>query len=377
VRDGSKPATWPAGRVQVPADVAIVHDYLTQRGGAERVVLSMLRAFPDAPLYTSVYWPEGTFDEFRDVDIRTMPLNRVSLFRRYHRLALPLYARAFSALEVDARVVLCSSSGWAHGVRATGHKVVYCYAPARWLYQSDRYLRRSWAPSRMVLAGLKRRLVAWDRAAAASADRYLTLSAVVRERIGNAYGIDAAVLHPPSGMNTDGPRTPIDGITPGFYLCVSRLLAYKNVEQVIEAFGDLDDRRLVIVGRGPDAARLRRSAGPNVQFLATVDDAALRWLYAAARGLVGVAHEDYGLTVLEAASFGTPVVALRGGGYLDTVVDGVTGVFVDEPEPAAISRAIRRFDDVAWDHEDIRAHAARFSEQAFVEGLRAAVADLI
>jgi glycosyltransferase involved in cell wall biosynthesis len=365
-----------AGRVRVPADVAIVHDYLTQRGGAERVVLSMLRAFPDARLYTSVYWPEGTFDEFRNVDIRTMALNRVGLFRRYHRLALPLYARAFSALEVDARVVLCSSSGWAHGVRATGHKVVYCYAPARWLYQSDRYLRRAAVPSRVALAGLKRRLAAWDRAAAASADRYLTLSTAVRERIASTYGIDADVLHPPSVMDADGSQTPIDGITPGFFLCVSRLLAYKNVEEVIEAFAGLTDRRLVIVGRGPDAARLRRSAGPNVQFLATVDDATLRWLYAAARGLVGVAHEDYGLTVLEAASFGTPAVALRGGGYLDTVVEGVTGVFVDEPEPAAIRRAIRCFDDLAWDRDAIRSHAAQFSEAAFVQGLRAAVAEL-
>ena len=120
--------------------VAIVHDYLTQRGGAERVVLSMLKAFPGAPLYVSVYEPDSTFPEFREVDVRTAGIDRVGLIRRNHRLGLPLYAPTFSRMTVPADVAICSSSGWAHGVRTTGRKIVYCHLEARWLYQTGRYL---------------------------------------------------------------------------------------------------------------------------------------------------------------------------------------------------------------------------------------------
>src|SRR5215212_2416467 len=120
--------------------VALVHDYLTQLGGAERVVLEMARAFPEAPLYTSVYAPDRTYPGFRDVDVRTSLLDRVPLFRAHHRAAFPLLAPAFSTMRVDADVVLCSSSGWAHGVRTRAPKIVYCHAVARWLSQRDRYL---------------------------------------------------------------------------------------------------------------------------------------------------------------------------------------------------------------------------------------------
>ena len=118
--------------------VAIAHDYLTQRGGAERVVLAMLRAFPGATVHTLLYDPEGTFPEFREAHVVTSPLNRLGPLRRDHRLALPLLAPSFSRLEIAADVVVCSSSGWSHGARVEGRKVVYCHTPARWLYQPDR-----------------------------------------------------------------------------------------------------------------------------------------------------------------------------------------------------------------------------------------------
>src|SRR5436190_19462163 len=116
-------------------DVALVHDYLTQRGGAERVVLAMMSAFPRAPLYTSLYEPETTYPDFRKADVRPLRINRIGLLRRNHRLALPLLAPAFSSLRVEADIVLCSTSGWAHGVHTGGKPVVYCHAPARWLSQ--------------------------------------------------------------------------------------------------------------------------------------------------------------------------------------------------------------------------------------------------
>jgi glycosyltransferase involved in cell wall biosynthesis len=350
--------------------VALVHDYMTQRGGAERVVLSMLRAFPDAPLYTSLFEPEDTFPEFGAADVRTLPLDRVPLLRGSHRLALPLLAPAFSRLTVAADVVLCSSSGWAHGTRTSGRKVVYCHSPARWLYQADRYLRTRGATARAMLRALRPHLLRWDRHAAASAHRYLANSTAVQARIRSVYGIEAEVLPPPPALAREGGAHPVDGLEPGFVLCVSRLLPYKNVDAVVRAFGDLPGEWLAVVGSGPDEARLRGAAGANVTFLGSVGDERLRWLYANSAGLVAASYEDYGLTPLEAAAFGKPAAVLRWGGFLDTVAEGRTGIFFDHPDPAEIRDAILELGRRRWDARDMRAHADRYSETRFVERLR-------
>src|ERR1019366_263325 len=156
--------------------LALVHDYLTQRGGAERVVLTLSDANPGATIHTSLYDPASTFPEFSTHDVRTLPLDRIRILRDHHRLALPLLAPAFSRLHVDAEVTVCSSSGWAHGARVTGAKVVYCHNPARWLYQADQYLAGSSRLAAAGLAVLSPPLRRWDSRAAATADRYLVNS---------------------------------------------------------------------------------------------------------------------------------------------------------------------------------------------------------
>jgi glycosyltransferase involved in cell wall biosynthesis len=352
--------------------IAIVHDYLTQRGGAERVVLVLARAFPGASIYTSFYDPHGTFPEFRELDVRTVRLNRLSLLRRRHRLALPLLPSAFSRVEIDADAIVCSSSGWAHGARTRGRKIVYCHAPARWLYQADRYTPRRLAVGSLVLAVLRPPLLRWDRRAAASADRYLVNSTAIRDQVRSIYAVDAEVLAPPPCLDVMGRRLPTE-VAPGFFLCVSRLLPYKNVDAVVEAFAELPDERLVVVGDGPEWGRLQRNLPQNVQLLGSVGDDALRTLYADSVALVAAAHEDFGLTPLEAASFGRPTAALRAGGYLDTVVEGRNGVFFDGPEAAKIAAAVRTVSTYAWSVERIQLHAHEFSEERFVRRLRAVV----
>ncbi len=260
--------------------VAIVHDYLTQRGGAERVVLGLHRAFPDAPIHTSLYEPAETFPEFAAATVETSPLDHVALLRRRHRLALPFLAPAFSLTDVEADVVVCSSSGWAHGVRTSGTKVVYCHAPARWLYQTDAYLAGRRRASSVVLRSLRPTLRAWDRRAARSAQRYLVNSNHTRQLVRHVYGIDAEVLFPPPGVVATDPQRAVDGLDDGFFLCVSRLLGYKHVDAVVEAFRDLTDERLVVVGSGPEEAKLRALARRNVVYLPSVPDDQLRWLYA-------------------------------------------------------------------------------------------------
>jgi glycosyltransferase involved in cell wall biosynthesis len=357
------------------AQVAIVHDYLTQRGGAERVVLTMLRAFPRAQLHTALYSPDDTYPEYRRVPITTLPLNRLAFLRRRHRLGLPLYALAFSGRRLEVGVTLVSSSGWAHGIRTTGRKVVYCHAPARWLYQTNRYLARRQLLLRGVLIGLRPALRLWDRRAAHTAHRYLTQSSAMQSLIRDVYGIDAEVLPAPHTMDTTQTVSAPPGIEPGFLLCVSRLLRYKNVAAVLDAAGMLDGTRLVVVGRGPEEARLRALAPARACFLGTVPDEELRWLYTHCSGLVAASYEDYGLVPLEAAAFGRPVAALRAGGFLDTVVEGTTGVFFDEPKPRLIAEAVRRMLLLRWDESAIRAHADRYSQDAFICRLKDIVHD--
>ncbi len=353
--------------------VAIVHDYLTQRGGAERVLLSMLKAFPGAPVYTSFYDPEATFPEFRSVDVRTLSINRAAPLRRRHRVALPLLAQAFSRLRVDAAAVLCSTSGWAHGARVSGRKVVYCYTPARWLYQAGSYLRGASPATRAALNAIRPYLRSWDRRAAASADIYVTSSSAVQERIRDAYGLSASLIPPPCTVVPMGPREAVPGLAGDFYLCVSRLLPYKNVDAVVSTFALLPDRQLVLVGDGPIAHQLQRAAPRNVLFLNRVTDRELRCLYSSCRALIAASYEDFGLTPLEAAAFGKPAAVLRWGGFLDTVIEGETGLFFDSPTPSAIARAVRRLESTDFSDRRILAHVERYSEARFIEAVRGAL----
>lgn len=353
--------------------VALAHDYLTQRGGAERVASVLVRAFPQAPLHTTLFEPTSTFPEFATVDVRPSALNGVGVLRRHHRLALPVLAPAISTMRIDADVVVCSSSGWSHGIRTTGRKVVYCHNTARWLYQERQYLGDDRGVARTALTSLRRPLRSWDVRAASSAHRYLANSTATKERIRRAYGIDAEVVHPPPAIEPDGPaRQPAD-LDAGFALCIARLRPYKNIDVAIAAMEVLPTEQLVVVGDGPDLERLRSIAGPNVRFLGSVSDVELRWLYDRCACLVTPSHEDFGLTPLEAASFGKPTAALRWGGFLDTVRDGETGVFFDAPEPSAVAAALREIFRREWDPRALVAHATPFKEEHFMARMQAIV----
>ncbi|NHN56567.1 glycosyltransferase family 4 protein [Calidifontibacter sp. DB0510] len=356
--------------------VAIAHDYLTQLGGAERVVLSMARAFPGAPIYTTLYEPELTFPEFRDLPVKPSPLNRIRTLRQRHRFALPLLPAASSAVHIDADVVLASTSGWAHGFRTNGRLIAYCHSPARWLYLADQYLGEQPGWVRPALRAMHPALLHWDQQAARRPARYLANSTVVRDRIKTAYGRDATIVHPPHSIDASAPRAPIAELNgwgdPGIrhHLLVSRLLPYKNVPEAIAAFRDLPGQRLLVVGRGPLEARLRADLPGNVRILSGISDAQLRWAYAEAAAVIATSFEDFGLTPLEGNAFGVPTLALRAGGYLDTVVDGVNGSFFEQPNAEGIRAAVVTNLEHRWDRDRVRRHADRFSEEAFAAALR-------
>jgi len=307
-------------------------------------------------------------------------LNHVPLFRRDHRAALPFLPFAARSLRIDADVVVASSTGWAHGFPTTGRTLVYCHSPARFLYLADEYLG---APARssargLALLALRPALVRWDQRAAHRAAAYLCNSTVVRDRIRRVYGLEAEVLAPPAGVDPTGPQAPVPGLadwSDGYYLVVSRLLPYKNVRQVVEAFRGLE-QRLVIVGRGPLRDELAASLPPNARLLGGLGDAQLRWVYAHAKALLAPSFEDFGLTPLEAGAYGKPTLALHGGGYLDTVVRGRNGSFFETPDAPAIAAAVRASEEARWDPDDITDCVAQFGEERFVRRLRAVVEGL-
>jgi glycosyltransferase involved in cell wall biosynthesis len=348
-------------------DVAIVHDYLNQHGGAERVVLELAAIWPEAPIYTSLYRPESTWPEFQRLDVHTSWLDRLPVDGGFRALA-PLYPAAFRSLGTfEQDLVISSSSGWAHGVRTAPESthVVYCHTPARWLYRSGEYLGRS--ARQALLAPVGGMLRHWDRAAARRADLYIANSHNVRERIRRAYGIEAQVVHPPVNVErfTPGPRG--DRL-----LVVSRLLPYKRIELVVDAATHAG-LGLDVVGVGPSVGDLSERAGPTVTFHGRLDDTAVTELMETCRAVCLPGTEDFGIAPVEANAAGKPVVAFAGGGALESVEEGVTGAFFAEPTVECLLAAVRRADAIETGPDQIARAARRFSREAFREGLGAAV----
>jgi glycosyltransferase involved in cell wall biosynthesis len=347
----------------------VVHDYLTQMGGAERVVLEIAEAFGSRSVLTSFYDPDGTYPGFRDLDVRTLGIDRLSFLRRDPRLALPVLGDLYRRHEIeDADLVVCSSSGFAHQVSTTVPKVVYCHNPPRWLYQREDYVTGLAAPARAALSLLRRHLLSLDRRGAHSAAGYLANSRNVAERIQRVYGLTAQVVHPPRGLEPHGPMTPVEGLPEKFLLTVGRARGYKRTGLLMDAVAGMPDLTLVAVGS--------RSDDPwpdNIRQLVGVSDAQLRWLYSRATALLACSKEDFGLTPVEAFAFGTPVGATREGGYLETCIDGLTGTWLDDASPDSLRASIRRLLDRAWDAAAIRDHGEQWSPESFSRALTAAV----
>jgi glycosyltransferase involved in cell wall biosynthesis len=358
----------PSGtRLSPSADVAIVHDYLNQRGGAERVVLEMARLWPEAPIYTSLYRPDSTLAEFRAREIRASILDRLPVDRRFRAL-LPLYPLAFRSLgTLQQGLVISSSSGWAHGVRtgpATRH-VVYCHAPARWIYERDVYLGSTARKALFgpVLTGLGR----WDRHAARRADAYIANSQNVRDRVREIYGLDAEVVYPPVDTNRFQPTARGRRL-----LVVSRLLPYKRIDLAIEA-ASRAGIALDIVGTGPMLGSLRRLAGPEVVFHGAGNDATVGELIQGCWALCVPGAEDFGIVSIEANAAGKPVIAFDARGARETIEEGRTGVLFAEQSVSSLLDAIERADSFDPEPEQIARHARRFSVEAFRRNLTQAL----
>jgi glycosyltransferase involved in cell wall biosynthesis len=347
--------------------VAIVHDYLNQRGGAEKVVLEMSNMWPQAPIYTSLYRPDSTFEEFRGRDIRTSFLDRIPVDQGFRNL-FPLYPAAFWSFgEIDADVLVASSSGWAHMARAVegAVHVVYCHTPARWLYGNEYLGRDLRAALVRRFAELFRRL---DRRAARRADLYIANCEDVRRRIGDIYHRDATVVWPPVDIERFTPRPRGERL-----LVISRLLPYKRVDLVVSAARHLR-LGLDVVGDGPLLHELRRNAGPGAAFHGAASEETVARLLEACSVVCVAGEEDFGMVAVEAQAAGKPVVAYGRGGARETIVDGVTGVLFETQTAADVADAIVACKGIETSAEEIARSAGRFGRAAFREGITSAIA---
>ena len=349
--------------------VALVHDFLLDVRGAERVFAAMCDAWPDADVFTAVYDEEGTEGRFADRHPQTSFLQRLRPTARTFRPLLPLYPHAiesFDLREYDA--VVSSSSAWAHGVLVDpgAVHVCYCHNPFRYAWtEREATLRARHPLARLPLRMLLNRWRQWDWIAAQRVDRYVANSHVTAARVRRYFGREATVLYPP----VETARFAAAPVVGTAYMVLAELMAHKRIDIAVRAFNALR-LPLVVVGDGPELRRLRRLAGPTVTFTGRVSDERVAQLLAASRALVVTATEEFGIAAVEALAAGRPVIALGAGGVRESVTEGVTGTFFERAEPEALAEAVLAFDALAIDPGACRAAAERFGAERFRADLR-------
>jgi glycosyltransferase involved in cell wall biosynthesis len=346
--------------------VALVHDWLNQVGGAEDVLESLVSIFPDAPVYTSIYWRDQMPAHWQQWDIRTTFLDGLPRIYRRQQLYLPLFPLAFEQFDFsEYDLVISNKSGFAHGIITPPHTlhICYCLTPTRYLWRYHQYAAQEQLgrTTRVVLAPFLNYLRLWDRLAADRVDQFVAISREIRRRIGKYYGRDSTIIYPPVDLD----RFDVCREHDDYYLFVGRLLPYRRLDVMIEAFNKLE-RPLMIAGSGRDRDRLEALAGPNITFLGYVADGDLPELMARSRAFIWPGDEDFGIAPIQAMAAGRPVIAYAAGGALDTVVPG-TGTLFATQTPEAIIEAVTAFDDADIDPAFIRAHAAQFDSAVFRE----------
>jgi glycosyltransferase involved in cell wall biosynthesis len=343
--------------------VALVHDFLLDLRGAERVFLALCDLYPDADIFTAVYDEAGTEGRFADRRIHTSFLQKLHPDATSFRRLLPLYPYAMEALNLSGYdLVLSSSSAWAHGVLPSENAVhvCYCHNPFRYAWNAREATLCARGPvMRAALGIVLQRWRQWDWIAAQRVDRYIANSETTRRRIARYFTRDAEVVHPPVEVERFSP-----GVVGEHYAVLSELMPHKRIDLAVRAFNELR-RPLVVIGDGPDARRLRRLAGPTIRFTGRIPDAEVARLLATSRALVVTATEEFGIAAVEAQAAGRPVVALAEGGVTESVIEGRTGVFYEQATPEALTAVIAAFDPLSVDPSACVANAQRFGREAF------------
>src|SRR3989344_3349752 len=353
--------------------IALVHDWLNNLGGAERVLIELLQIFPDAPIHALFYNKKFVKEHLPDAKIITSGLQKFPFITKTYPFLLPLMPSAIESFDFsDYDVVISSSVIFSKGLilKPKTRHICYCYSPTRFLWdRHTEYEHSSW------LAKLAQHLLRiWDRQASDRVDDFVAISENVKDRIQKYYRRDAKLVYPPISIKYQ--ELSIKGsentkyLIPntGYYLIVSRLHPYKNIDIAIEAFNKLE-YELVVVGDWPDMERLKNMAGKNIKLVGYKSDKQVAEYYRNCKAFIMPQEEDFGLTPLEAMSFGKPVLALRKGGALETITEGRHGEFFDDPIPEAIADGVRRLNDNYSNYSPlvIQKWAEKFSRERFRE----------
>lgn len=350
--------------------IAIVCDWLTVFAGAERVVYEMHQLFPKAPLFTTLYNKKAC-PGFSEAELKESSLRYFPGARRAYRLFLPFMPMIFEGLDLrDYDLVLSSSHSVAKGIITQPQclHVSYCHSPMRYVWDHSHAYQeqfRAFSALRWLYKPLLHKIRLWDRLAAERVDCFLTNSHYVARRLKKYYGKESSVLPPPVDLD----RFRVGKDHEDFYLVVGRLIPYKRCDLAIQACEKLK-RPLKIVGEGVDFRHLKHFSSSRVEFLGRISDEALSKLYRSARALLFPQLEDFGIVPVEAMASGTPVLAYKGGGALETIEQGVSGLFFPKQTTGALVTCIKEFEQMNWNPEKVAESASRFSSPHFRSSLR-------
>ncbi|HET6145515.1 MAG TPA: glycosyltransferase [Candidatus Acidoferrales bacterium] len=344
---------------------AVVHDYFTQVGGAEKVAEELFCMLPDSSLYATVMLSNCMPPQLEKVVVNTSWMQRLPNIDKFYRFYFLLYPFAVSSIDLSKYdLVVSSSSSYAKGVK-TGRDsihVCYCHTPMRWAWNYDEYARRDSFGSlqRFVLPPLIRCLKNWDREASRQPDHFVANSRLVAGRILKAYNRTAEVIHPP----IDVTRFRISSKREGYYITLARLVSYKRIDLAVRTCTERR-KKLIVIGDGPDRQRLEKLAGPSVTFVGRASDREVEKYVAGCNALLFPGEEDFGMAPLEVAAAGKPTIAFGAGGALETIRDGVTGLFFHQQTTDHLANAIDLSEKWEWQPSMLRRHAEEFDIPVF------------
>jgi glycosyltransferase involved in cell wall biosynthesis len=372
--------------------IALVHDFLNQYGGAERVLKVLTEIFPEAPIYTLLYDPKKMRGKFKNADVRPSFLQKFpKILKKRPKWLLPFLPTAPETFNLrDYDLVISSSGAWSKGiiVKPKTIHICYCHSPMRFAWDwNEKYLgEQNLGKGRRIFARLLLNYVRmWDKAAADRPDFFIANSRATETRIKKYYGRESAVVYPPvdtKAVEVGSQSDEASGSTSAgdYFLIVSRLSPYKKIEVAVEAMNKLN-LPLVVIGEGaPKYVKYLKSiAGPKTKFLGWKSDEETKKYFATCRAFIFPGEDDFGIAPVEAMSFGKPVIALRKGGATETVIEGETGEFFDEPAIEVLADAVRRFqeNEKNYDPAKIRAQAEKFSKEKFVENVKRVVGEMV
>jgi glycosyltransferase involved in cell wall biosynthesis len=351
--------------------VAIVQEWLTNLGGSERLTLTLHEIFPSAPVFTSLYIPENLPSAFKNLDIKTSFLQKIPLVKSKHQIMFPLMPYVFESFDFsNFDVVISSNHSCSKGIitpTRTLH-ICYCNTPTRYLWSHYHEYRRKSQFNFLVnkfIPHFTHKLRLWDRIAANRVDLFVANSAYVASRIRKYYKRESQVVYPPVATSFYQPSSSLED----FYLVVARLIPYKKVDIVIRAFNDFK-KPLKIIGTGPEYKNLKKIAKSNIEFLGNLSDQKVRDYYSKSLAFIAPQEEDFGITTVESMASGRPVIAYRGGGSSEIVIEGITGMFFNEQTPQCLIDTIKKFKPERYHSNIIRQHALKFDESSFKEKMK-------